>query len=86
MTDRMNHIIAGLVIAGTVAVPVYADTLSLFAGIWAALFSAAFAAGAKEFADNNHELNEWDWKDFGFTMLGAAAVIVFVILLHIGKG
>lgn len=44
------------------------------------------AAGIKEMCDDNTEGNNWDWHDFGATALGVLVVVVFIILLHFGKG
>ena len=44
------------------------------------------AAGIKEMCDDNTPGNNWDWHDFGATALGVLVVVVFIILLHFGKG
>ena len=74
MTDKVKHFIAGALAASAVAVPVYADTFSLFAGI------------CKEIGDCSGELNGFDPKDMAFTILGAIVPVLFILGLHFGRG
>lgn len=84
MTDKKYHVLAGLLIALAVGLPCYLESLNLFAGLWACV-SGIIAGGVKEWSDMAHD-GAWDWKDFGFTCIGAAIVVVFIIMLHFGKG
>jgi len=86
MTDKKYHVLAGLLVAAFVGLPCYLESLNLFAGLWAALTSGIIAGGVKEYCDMRTDGNKWDWKDFGFTCLGAAIVAVFIIGMHYGKG
>lgn len=85
MTDKIKHIAAGLGIALVIALPVWHETQNLFTGLWACL-SGIIGGGVKEYTDNKHEGGKWDWKDFGFTCLGAAVGAVIVIVSHFAKG
>jgi len=85
MKDKIEHIIAGALIAAFVGLPCYLDSGNLFAGIWASIFSSVIAGGVKEWADNVYGIGA-DWKDFLATCIGAVAVAVFIICLHFGKG
>lgn len=77
--------ISGAVIAFLIGLPVYLDTLNLFAGIWAGMLSGTVAGITKEWTDTIYD-NKWSWKDLGYTVIGSAIVAIFMILLHIGKG
>ena len=85
INDKIKHFIAGLVVALFIAVPVYCESGSLFVGIWSALFSAAGAGGAKEFADNQHGC-PFDLHDFVWTVAGGVAVALLCLLMHVSKG
>jgi len=85
MNDKLKHIAAGLGIALVVSMPVWLETQNLFAGLWSCL-SGIIGGGVKEYTDNKHEGGRWDWKDFGFTAIGAAIGAVFIVLMHISKG
>lgn len=83
--DKSYHILAGALAALAVGLPVYLDSLSLFAGLWSALAAGAVAGSVKEWCDAQYGYGA-NAKDFGFTMLGAAIVAVFIVMLHFGKG
>lgn len=83
--DKIMHAIAGMIIAGFIAVPVYCSSYDLFAGLWACL--AGIIAGlVKEWCDMHTEGREWDWKDFGSTVIGAVIAMLFILCLHYGRG
>jgi len=84
--DRIYHLFAGALIASAVGVPRYLESLNLFAGLWAAVWSAAIGGGIKEWCDYKGECHTLDWRDFGCTMLGAVFVALFIVLLHFGEG
>lgn len=83
MKDRLKHILVGAVISFAVAVPVYASSCDLFAGLWACL-AGLIAGGVKEWCDMRE--NKWSWTDFGFTAIGVGIVMLFVLCMHFGKG
>ena len=85
MNDKKSHIIAGMLIALAVALPVWLSSNDLFAGLWACV-SGIIAGGVKEWCDNKVDGNQWDWHDFAASAIGVAVVAVFIILLHFGKG
>lgn len=85
MTDKTKHIIAGLLVALVIGMPVYLESNVLFCGLWAAL-AGVIAGGVKEYTDMSHEGSVWDWKDFGYTCIGAAIVAVVIVLMHFAKG
>lgn len=85
MTDKIKHIAAGLGIALVIALPVWLETQNLFAGLWACV--SGIAAGlVKEWCDMHTEGREWDWKDFGATVIGAVIAMLFILGLHYGRG
>lgn len=84
--DKILHIIAGILAAGAAGIPVYAETLSLFAGLYSALFTAFVAGLAKELGDCANDLNKFDPKDLLFTVLGGIIPALFIVLMHYGKG
>lgn len=85
MNDKIKHIAAGLGIAGIIAIPCYCSSNDLFAGLWACV--SGIAAGlVKEWCDMHTEGREWDWKDFGATVIGAVIVMLFILGLHYGRG
>lgn len=86
MNDKIKHIAAGILAAVIVALPAYLDSSNLFAGIWAALTSGAVAGGVKEWCDCNTEGNQFDWRDLGCTIAGAAVVALFIVAMHFAKG
>lgn len=85
MNDITKHIGAGLLVALLVGLPAYLNSGDLFAGVWASLTSGVIAGGIKEWCDNTYEW-EWSWRDLGYTCLGAVVAVVFILLLHFGKG
>lgn len=86
MKDYIKHIAAGILAAVIVALPAYLDSSNLFAGVWASLTAGAVAGTVKEWCDSNTEGNQFDWKDLGCTIAGAAIVAVFIVLMHFAKG
>ena len=88
MTDKKYHILAGLLIAVAVGLPAYLNNVDLFAGLWSALAGAMVAACVKEYCDTGYCLDptRWDWKDIGFTLIGAVLVALFIVGLHYGRG
>lgn len=86
MNDKIKHIEAGILAAIIVALPAYLDSNNLFAGIWAALTSGAVAGVVKEWCDSRTDGNQFDWKDLGCTVAGAAAVALFIVAMHFAKG
>lgn len=85
MTDKKYHILAGFLVAALVALPAYLDSDNLFAGIWAAVTSAAIAGCAKEYADNAH-VYRFDGLDVLATIIGGIVVVLLILGLHFGKG
>lgn len=85
MNDKKKHFIAGLVTAIVVAMPVYLETLNLFAGLWSALVSGIIIGCCKEWCDYVYT-SKWDWKDFLATCIGVVVASVFIVLMHVGKG
>lgn len=85
MNDKTKHIIAGLLIALAIGLPVYLESNVLFCGMWAAL-AGVIAGAVKEYTDMSHEGSVWSWKDFGFTCLGVAISAVIIVLMHFAKG
>ena len=86
MKDKKYHVFAGLLIAVAVGLPVYLESLNLFAGLWAALTGGIIAAGIKEYCDMQTDGNKWSWKDFGFTAIGTGIAVLFILALHFGQG
>jgi len=85
MIDKKKHFIAGLAAAIVVALPVYLESLNLFAGLWSAIVSGILIGCCKEWLDYNQS-GKWEWPEFIATIGGGVAVAVFIILLHFGKG
>lgn len=83
--DKLKHIAAGLGIALVIALPVWLETQNLFAGLWGCL-AGVIAGGVKECTDNKHDGGRWDWKDFGFTAIGAVLAMVVIVLMYFAKG
>ena len=90
--DKIIHILAGLLTI-FVGIPTYqltynaaADTYCLAPALWATIVSGILLAGCKEWCDNSYSFGKWDWRDFGFTCIGVAAVAVFIVLMHYAKG
>lgn len=84
--DKITHIFAGAMVAAIVGMPAYLESMNLFSGLWTAITSGLLAAGIKEMCDDSTPGNKWDSRDFAATMVGVAIVVVFIILLHFGKG
>lgn len=84
--DKITHIFAGALVAALVGMPSYLESLNLFCGLWPSITAGLLAAGIKEMCDDNTPGNNWDWRDFGATAIGVAIVVVFIILLHFGRG
>ena len=85
-TDKIKHIVCGVIAAVAVGLPAYLQNVDLFAGLWSAITSGILLAGCKEFCDMRTEGNKWDWLDFGCTVIGAVVVALFIVGLHYGKG
>lgn len=83
--DKKYHVLAGVLVAAFVGLPCYLESLNLFAGLWSAIVSGIIAGGVKEWSDYQHD-NKWDWRDLLATCIGAAAVALFIVLLHYAKG
>lgn len=86
MNDYIKHIAAGILAAAIIALPVYLDSSNLFAGIWPALTAGAVAGVVKEWCDNRSDGNQFDWRDLGCTIAGAAVVALFIVAMHFAKG
>ena len=86
MNDYIKHIAAGILAAVIVALPAYLDSSNLFAGIWAALTSGAVAGVVKEWCDCHTDGNQFDWRDLGCTIAGAAVVVLFIVAMHYARG
>jgi len=88
MTDKKYHVLAGLLVAAFVGLPAYLNNADLFAGLWSAFCIALVAACVKEYCDTGYCLDptRWDWKDIGFTLIGAALVALLIVGLHFGRG
>lgn len=91
--DKKYHILMGVITAIVVGFLTYlvsgeAAGYNVAAGIYAALSGGFVAAAVKEFCDAKYILDpsKWDWKDITATMIGAAVVAVFIVLLHFAKG
>lgn len=58
------------------------------AGVYSALAGGFVAACVKEFCDAQYSLDPttWDWRDIGFTCIGALIVALFIVGLHFAKG
>lgn len=86
MKDKEYHVLAGLLVAAFVGLPAYLDSSNLFAGVWASLTAGAVAGVVKEWCDSNTDGNQFDWRDLGCTLAGAAVVAVFIVAMHYAKG
>ena len=62
--------------------------LNVAAGVYAALAGGFVAAAVKEYCDKGYSLDPttWDWRDIGFTMLGASIVAAGILMMHFAKG
>lgn len=94
MKDKIYHVLAGLstffvgLTCYQLAYDAATDTHHLAAAIWATIVSGFVTACVKEYCDARYSFNpsEWDWRDIGCTMIGAAIVALFIVLLHVAKG
>lgn len=91
--DKKQHILMGAIAAIVVGFIAYlvsgeANGYNVAAGIYAALAGGFVAACVKEFCDAEYSLDpsKWDWKDIGFTMIGAVVVALGILLMHYAKG
>lgn len=80
MTDNNRHIIAGMAAALVVALPIY-HKADLFCGVWAC-WAGVIAGIVKEWCDSVY-CSKWNWRDLGFTCIGAAMVAVALIVYHL---
>lgn len=91
--DKKQHLVMGAFTAIVVGFLTYLVSgeygqLNVAAAVYAAL-SGGFVAGCvKEYCDHGYSLDpmQWDWKDIGFTMIGAVIVALFIVGMHFGKG
>jgi len=85
MNDKKKHFIAGLAVAIVVALPVYLESVNLFAGLWSAIVSGIIIGVCKEWLDYTRS-GKWEWPEFIATICGGVAVAVFIVLMHFAKG
>ena len=87
-TDKIKHIVCGVIAAAAVGLPAYLQNVDLFAGLWSAFAGALVAAITKEYCDTGYCLDptRWDWKDIGFTMIGGVLVALLILGMHYGRG
>lgn len=79
MTPKKQHILAGLLTALAVGWPCLSG--GLFAGLWGCL--AGVVAGiVKEWCDKVYT-GSWDKLDLGFTCIGVAVAMVFIVVVHL---
>lgn len=91
--DKKQHLGMGALVAIVVGFITYLVSgeygqLNVAAGVYAALAGGFVAACVKEYCDKGYSLDPttWDWKDIGYTVLGAAIVALFIVGLHFAKG
>lgn len=91
--DKRQHILMGIITAIVVGFIAYlvsgeANGYNVAAGVYSALAGGFVAGCVKEYCDAEYSLDPttWDWRDIGATMIGAAAVALFIVGLHYGKG
>lgn len=91
--DKRQHLVMGVIVAIVVGFIAYlvsgeCGQLNVAAGVYAALAGGFVAAAVKEYCDHGYSLDPttWDWRDIGYTMLGAAVVALFIVGMHFGKG
>lgn len=91
--DKKQHILMGVIAAIVVGFIAYlvsgeANGYNVAAGVYSALAGGFVAACVKEFCDAKYciDPSKWDWRDIAATMIGAAVVAVFIVLMHFGKG
>lgn len=92
-TDKKQHLVMGVIVAIVVGFITYLVSgeygqLNVAAGVYAAFAGGFVAAAVKEYCDHGYSLDPttWDWKDIGYTVLGAAIVALFIVGLHFAKG
>lgn len=73
-------------IAALVGLPCYLESGNLFAGIWAAVWSGSIAGAVKELCDDNTDGNNWNFIEFGLTVMGTVVIALIIVLLHVSKG
>ena len=78
--DKIYHFAAGLLMALAVGIPCVIEG-GLFAGLWGCL-SGVLVGICKEWCDKVYG-GRWDWKDFGFTCIGVAVAMVFIVVVHL---
>ena len=91
--DKRQHALVGLIVAIVVGFITYLVSgeygqLNVAAGVYAALSGGFIAGCVKEYCDHGYSLDpmQWDWRDIGYTMLGALIVALFIVGLHYAKG
>lgn len=91
--DKRQHLVMGAITAIVVGFLTYlvsgeCGQLNVAAGVYAALAGGFVAAAVKEYCDHGYSLDpmQWDWRDIGFTMLGALIVAAGILMLHFAKG
>lgn len=91
--DKRQHLVMGAFTAIVVGFITYLVSgeygqLNVAAGIYAALAGGFVAACVKEYCDHGYSLDPttWDWRDIGYTMLGALIVVAGILMLHYAKG
>ena len=92
--DKKQHIFCGIAAAIVVGFLTYlvsgevAAERNVAAGVYAALAGGFVAACVKEYCDAEYCLDPttWDWRDVGFTVIGAAIVALFIVGMHFCKG
>lgn len=77
--DKRYHFAAGVLTAMVVGWPCLAG--GLFSGLWGCL--AGIIAGiVKEWCDKVYS-GKFDLKDFGYTCIGVAVAMVFIVVVHL---
>lgn len=93
-TDKKQHLVMGVITAIVVGFITYlasgevAVERNVAAGVYAALAGGFVAAAVKEYCDKGYSFDPttWDWRDIGYTMLGALIVVAGILMLHYAKG
>lgn len=91
--DKKQHYVMGVVVAIAVGFITYlvsgeANGYNVAAGVYSALSGGFVAACVKEYCDARYSFDpsKWDWRDICATVLGAAAVALFIVGVHFGRG
>lgn len=92
--DKLKHILMGAIAAIVVGFITYlvsgevAVERNVAAAVYSALAGGFVAAAVKEYCDTEYSINvtEWDWADVGCTVIGAAVIALFIVLMHYAKG